>query len=405
MSDTHFRHAGQVRAGLLAASKRRGADNTSGFRQHVPSLGRLALRAEPTWSDGSLPAAKSTNADSGSLSGRGRSPSGGGSADGNPLRTARGRGDHQRPNFNIIVPPNGYAWWYIDGVDRTAQRAVSVIGFIGSVFSPWYRWSGRKDPENNVCINVATYGPGGRFTMTDRGRSALRQSEDRFEVGPSSLRWEAGKLIIEIDEISGPPIISRVRGRITLTPSAITDQELALTRDGAHIWRPFAPTSHIKVDLNGEGWQWDGHGYFDANFGTRALEEDFSYWTWGRFPTQQGSTCFYDATRLDGSVLEQAVTFNREGALVDTPMPPKARLPRSLWAVARETRADAGYRPKQVKNMLDAPFYSRSAVKTKINGMETVGVHEALDLVRFRSPLIKPMLAVRVPRRANWKFD
>ncbi len=104
-------------------------------------------------------------------------------------------------------------------------------------------------------------------------------------------------------------------------------------------------------------------------------------------------------------MLEQAVTFNREGALVDTPMPPKARLPRSLWAVARETRADAGYQPKQVKNMLDAPFYSRSAVKTKINGMETVGVHEALDLVRFRSPLIKPMLAVRVPRRANWKFD
>jgi len=80
-------------------------------------------------------------------------------------------------------------------------------------------------------------------------------------------------------------------------------------------------------------------------------------------------------------------------------------LPRSLWAVARETRADTGYQPKQVKNMLDAPFYSRSAVKTKINGMETVGVHEALDLVRFRSPLIKPMLAVRVPRRANWKFD
>ena len=74
-----------------------------------------------------------------------------------------------------------------------------------------------------------------------------------------------------------------MRGRITLTPSAITDQELALTRDGAHIWRPFAPTSHIKVDLNGEGWQWDGHGYFDANFGTRALEEDFSYWTWGTY--------------------------------------------------------------------------------------------------------------------------
>ena len=54
--------------------------------------------------------------------------------------------------------------------------------------------------------------------------------------------------------------------------------------------------------------------------------------------------------------------------------------------------------------MLDAPFYSRSAVKTRLNGEETVGVHEALDLVRFRNPLMKPILAVRVPRRARWAF-
>jgi len=54
--------------------------------------------------------------------------------------------------------------------------------------------------------------------------------------------------------------------------------------------------------------------------------------------------------------------------------------------------------------MLDAPFYSRSAVRTQINGEETVGVHEALDLTRFRSPLLKPMLAVRVPRRKGWRF-
>ena len=74
-----------------------------------------------------------------------------------------------------------------------AARAVSVIGFIGSVFSPWYKWSGRRDPANHCCINVATYGPKGRFTMTDRGRAALRQSEDVFEVGPSSMRWEGDR--------------------------------------------------------------------------------------------------------------------------------------------------------------------------------------------------------------------
>ena len=70
----------------------------------------------------------------------------------------------------------------------------------------------------------------------------------------------------------------------------------------------------------------------------------------------------------------------------------------------RETRADPGTTPKQVLNMLDAPFYSRSAVQTQLDGETVTGVHEALDLNRFRSPLLKPMLAVRVPRRSGWRF-
>jgi len=302
------------------------------------------------------------------------------------------------------VPPNGYAWWYIDGISDCGTRAVSVIAFIGSVFSPWYRWSGRQDPENHVCINVVTYGPGGKFCMTDRGRGALRQSESQFTVGPSSLHWTGTQLEIDVNEMAAPPQIGRLCGRITVRPSAVTGVELPLTDDGAHVWRPFAPVAEIDVDLNGKGWAWTGHGYFDANFGTRALEEDFSYWTWGRFPTDGGAACFYDATRLDGSRLAQAIGFDRAGGAETLPLPGKAPIKRSKWLVKRETRADSGYRPQEVLAMLDAPFYTRSAVRTQLDGQETVGVHEALDLRRFRSPLIKPMLALRVPRRAGWTF-
>jgi carotenoid 1,2-hydratase len=60
--------------------------------------------------------------------------------------------------------------------------------------------------------------------------------------------------------------------------------------------------------------------------------------------------------------------------------------------------------PRQVKNMLDAPFYSRAAVETTLDGRKTTGVFEALDLHRFRNPLILAMLAVRVPRRTRWVF-
>lgn len=240
--------------------------------------------------------------------------------------------------------------------------------------------------------------------MTDRGRTALRATPDSFTVGPSSLHWTGSELVISINEISSLPLISRMRGTITITPEAVTSVELPLTQDGAHIWRPFAPQSRIKVDLEAKGWQFDGHGYFDANFGTRPLEADFSYWTWGRFPTRDGATCFYDAARRDGTRLDAAIAFDKNGTAKLIDAPARTSFKRTLWALRRETRADTGTTPRQIKPMLDAPFYSRSVVETQINGETVAGVHEALDLNRYANPLLKPMLAVRVPRRAKWRF-
>lgn len=278
-----------------------------------------------------------------------------------------------------------------------------MIGFIGSVFSPWYRWSGRRVPQDHVCINVATYGPGGRFTMTDRGRAALRQSRERLQVGPSAMHWNGRELVVEVDEISAPPVISRVRGTITLVPEAMTGVEARLDPEGRHRWRPFAPAARVRVALS-QGHSWEGHGYWDANFGTRALEADFRHWTWGRFPLRDRTVCLYDATRLDGSTLALGVEVDRQGAVREIAPPPVARLPRTLWALRRETRADAGTVPRHTMGLLDAPFYSRSLVETRIDGETTVGVHEALDLVRYRQPWLKPMIALRVPRRRGWSF-
>ncbi len=277
-----------------------------------------------------------------------------------------------------------------------------MIGFIGSVFSPWYKWSGRRDPANHCCINVVTYGPGGRFTMTDRGRSALHQSRDALQVGPSRMAWQNGTLVIDVDEISALPLISRVRGQIRLTPSAVTEVEARLTPDASHIWRPFAPSARIDVDLS-QGHHWQGHGYFDANFGTAALEADFRRWTWGRFPRAHGgATCFYDGVRADGSTLALGLDIASNGAVQVVTPPPLTRLTRTLWGISRDVPCDTGAKPRQTMALLEAPFYSRSLVQTTIAGETVQGVHEALDLVRFRSPLIKPMLAVRVARRANW---
>jgi len=407
MQRNNLQTAGNVWPNLSIKTREGKPNNTGGFRGTFSSIGRITLRSEPSQPTSNLAAPQMRDAPKKPISGRRRSTSGGRSSNGNSLRSARGRGDNKGPNFNIDVPSNGYAWWYVDGIDPISGKAISIIAFIGSVFSPWYKWSGRKVPQNNVCINVATYGPGGRFTMTDRGSSALQQSEHSITIGPSSMIWDDTEksLVISINEISSLPLVSQLKGTIVVKPKSITDVELPLTSDGTHIWRPFAPTAEIEVDLNTSGWKWSGHGYFDANFGTRALEQDFNYWTWGRFPVSKGTQCFYDLELKNGKKESHAFNFDEDGkgSSIEDP-PPIKKFKRSLWSVKRSTRCDVTSEPRQIKNMLDAPFYSRAAVETTLDGRKTTGVFEALDLHRFRNPLILAMLAVRVPRRRRWVF-
>ena len=165
MSDTGLQSAEGVWPDVHSGTARVRGNDPGRIRPDVSGKPRFPLRAEPAWDDGVLPETDGADGGEGSLPGWGRDPSRGGNRDGGPLRQARGRGDRDGPCFALAVPPNGYAWWYIDGVSEDGSRAVSVIAFIGSVFSPWYRWSGRRDPANHCCINVATYGPGGPFTM------------------------------------------------------------------------------------------------------------------------------------------------------------------------------------------------------------------------------------------------
>ncbi len=238
--------------------------------------------------------------------------------------------------------------------------------------------------------------------MTDRGEEALALTNNTIQIGPSQMRWDGDQLVITFRERTSPHI-GVLEGEVRVTPSAITQVEAALSPDGAHVWRPFAPVAGIEVAIDRPGWTWSGHGYFDANFGLRALEADFSYWTWGRFPTPRGATCFYDSTTRDGQTDSLAIAFDETGRVERITPPPRAKVARPPWLVRRETRADKGYRPKQTLAMLDAPFYNRAVIRTQINGRETEGVCEAVDLDRLRGPWLMPMLAVRVPRRKRWE--
>jgi len=148
------------------------------------------------------------------------------------------------PPFDQDVGPGGYAWWYLDAISDDGRYGLTLIAFIGSVFSPYYAWArsrGRSDPLSHCAINVALYGPGGRWSMTERGRSSVERDHDSLNIGPSGLQWNGDTLDIELSEWAAP-IPRRILGTISVHPIVASGEPLARAVD------PCAEYSLLIVD-------------------------------------------------------------------------------------------------------------------------------------------------------------
>ena len=45
------------------------------------------------------------------------------------------------------VAPGGYAWWYVDALSDDGRHGLTIIAFIGSVFSPYYAWAAARHAD------------------------------------------------------------------------------------------------------------------------------------------------------------------------------------------------------------------------------------------------------------------
>lgn len=400
MHGTDVRETGAVRTTARAAAGQDGHDDTAGFQPAVPGNGRGALRTGLARMAGVVPANGPAELDSGSVFRRGQHPSGARRADGGAVGTDGSNAAPPGPRFDLEVAPSGYAWWYLDAVSDDGQQGLTVIAFLGSVFSPYYAWArhkGAADPMNHCAINVALYGPRNKqWAMTERPANAVRRDPASLVIGPSSLEWTRGKLIVDVNERTMPWMQS-VRGRITLTPEALPGKTWTLAESGAHWWSPIAPVARITVDFNQPSTSWSGNAYLDSNGGAGPLEDTFVDWDWSRAPHRDGTAALYDVRRRDGSTDSLALRFSKSGQVETLEPPAEARLPMTRWRVRRGTRSDTGA-ARIGKTLEDTPFYARSLVHTTLFGENTVAMHESLSLDRFASPVVQAMLPFRMPR-------
>lgn len=304
-----------------------------------------------------------------------------------------------RLRFDLKVPPGGYAWWYFDAESPDRTAAITIIAFIGSVFSPYYAWAGRTAPENHCALNVAIYGPSPRWTMTERSRKRVALARERFDIGASALSWRDGELTIAIDERAAP-FPFPVRGEVRVRPLALTERTFLIDAHGRHRWRPLAPRARFDVTLSEPRLIWSGDGYFDSNDGDEPLEDAFSVWNWARLHPLSGDTVvLYDTEPRTGAAQRIAIAVNGKGEVVDARLPPLQRADQTaVFRMDRRIGGDAGSAPKIIRTLEDAPFYSRSLVETSLGGQSYRGFHESLSGDRLRSPVVRAMLPFRMPR-------
>jgi carotenoid 1,2-hydratase len=248
-------------------------------------------------------------------------------------------------------------------------------------------------------MNVALYGrPGARWAMTERGAGSLERTESLCRIGPSRLTWTGQAAVVDLNEMA-VPIPRPIRGRVTVTPKALNAADFELDAAGRHRWWPVAPCARIKVEMEAPKLSWEGTGYLDSNRGSRPLETDFQSWNWSRTDTAKGDTVVhYDVIRRGGEGFDIAHRFRPDGTEHAYDAPPQAPLPPILWRVDRTARSEDPMSAKVLKTLEDTPFYSRSAIRTVLDGGPAHGVHESLNLDRFDSRWVQVLLPFRMPR-------
>lgn len=286
-------------------------------------------------------------------------------------------------------------------MSHDGRYGLSMIAFVGSVFSPYYAWARRKgaaDPENHCALNMALYhGKNKRWSMTERSRRYCSRDASRFTIGPSQLSWDGTSLTIQVKEVTAP-IPQKIVGQIRIEPQQLFDFSTPLDAAGQHRWGPLAPTARIEVKLSDPAQSWSGTAYLDSNEGDEPIEAAFHTWDWSRGLLADGRTAvLYDMRYKDKSESLLALLFDQQGKVSSFEAPARKTLPLTGWRVSRGIRSSA---PVRVKEQLeDTPFYQRAILESEMLGETVTSFHESLSIPRFVSPVVQAMLPWRMPRR------
>jgi carotenoid 1,2-hydratase len=312
------------------------------------------------------------------------------------------------PAWNRPIAFGGYRWLYLDCTSDDKQHSLVVIAMLGNVFSPFYR-AARKTAGANTSLlsaldfctfNIALHSTSGsRFCLTERSREAVSLEATRLQVGANYIERTGTGVRLALSDTTCPiprPLVGTVDVHFQARGAK---QPYTLDPHWLHRWQPLCTVAQVSVSLTAPKLVFRGQAYFDSNEGDAPIEDAFQSWQWSRGIGASGeSVVQYDCVFRDGGRSER--TFRVQGGEtteIASPQTQAVHLRRTLFAMPRIARLEA--ESTDLRTLLDAPFYARSAFESSIGGAKATFVHEAVDMDRFVHPLVQRALPYRMRDR------
>ena len=194
--------------------------------------------------------------------------------------------------------PGAYEWWYFDAVSGSGDWALTCIWFLGSPFSPYYRFAVQgqpADPYSHNALFFALYHHGRlhAYHFTRFPLAQIRAAETLplcLEFGPNTLNMTApGTWRLDIADENGNGRHLAASLTFSAPPLAAAAAENSAL-DGDHSWLPAAPFCRVSGGITlreahnpgCERIEFAGTGYHDHNWGRLPFDAALRDWFWAR---------------------------------------------------------------------------------------------------------------------------
>ena len=252
-------------------------------------------------------------------------------------RLSVGRGnscDDERLFFNRKLKPHGYQWWYVDAISEDQSYSLTMIIFVGHVFSPHYFRARQTEtepklrPESFCAFNISLHaltnsavkqlGSPSLWVLNEYSTNApelpaqqVQRDCHSFKINDSQWLQTKDEVLININEVTKAffqRMSSKIIGQVRLKLKRF-HHEIPLDHARKHHWMAIAPFAEINVDLEQPNLSFKGRAYHDGNWGEEPLENAFKSWTWSRAELSQGTCVLYDINEHNRQEKPRALFF------------------------------------------------------------------------------------------------